>query len=70
MKNAILMGMEFQNMLPVFENPAFTEKYEGFYHLDAFNGDVEKAELVYIIRDHDMDKFKAKNAELKKYVHI
>ncbi|MBR0518757.1 peptidase T [bacterium] len=66
MKNAILMGMEFQNMLPVFENPAFTEKYEGFYHLDGFNGDVEKAELVYIIRDHDMDKFKAKKSRVEK----
>lgn len=66
MKNAILTGMEFQNMLPVFENPAFTEKYEGFYHLDGFNGDVEKAELVYIIRDHDMDKFKAKKCRVEK----
>lgn len=66
MKNAILMGMEFHNMLPVFENPAFTEKYEGFYHLDAFSGDVEKAELVYIIRDHDMDKFKAKKYRVEK----
>ena len=66
MKNAILMGMEFHNMLPVFENPAFTEKYEGFYHLDAFSGDVEKAELVYIIRDHDMDKFKAKKCRVEK----
>ena len=35
MKNALLLAMEFQGMLPVAENPAYTEGYEGFYHLDA-----------------------------------
>lgn len=66
MKNAILMGMEFHSMLPVFDNPAYTEKYEGFFHLDVFSGNVEKAELVYIIRDHDMAKFEAKKAMAEK----
>lgn len=60
MKNAILMGMEFQSMLPVFENPMYTEGYEGFYHLDTISGDVETAYLNYIIRDHDMGKFTEK----------
>lgn len=60
MKNAILMGMEFQHMLPVFENPACTDAYEGFYHLDSFSGQVEAATLKYIIRDHDWEKFQAK----------
>ncbi len=60
MKNAVLMGIEFNSMLPVFENPAFTEKYEGFFHLDSFKGGVEQAELTYIIRDHDLEKFKDK----------
>lgn len=62
MKNAILMGMEFQSMLPVFENPMYTEHYEGFYHLDSMNGDVETVKLDYIIRDHDMKKFTEKKA--------
>ena len=66
MKNSILMGMEFHNMLPVFDNPAFTEGYEGFYHLDEISGNVERASLTYIIRDHDMDKFKAKKAMAEK----
>lgn len=60
MVNALLLAMEFQNMLPVFENPMYTEKYEGFYHLDLLSGSVEKAQAEYIIRDHDKDKFEQK----------
>lgn len=62
MKNALLMGMELQGMLPVFENPMYTEGYEGFYHLDSMSGDVETAAMEYIIRDHDMEKFLQKKA--------
>ena len=39
MKNAILMGMEFDRMLPAAEIPACTEGYEGFHHLDAIEGE-------------------------------
>lgn len=60
MKNALLMGMELHSMLPVFANPACTDGYEGFFHLDSMNGGVEKAELRYIIRDHDREKFQEK----------
>ena len=60
MVNALLLAMEFQNMLPVFENPMYTEKYDGFYHLDLLSGSVEKAQAEYIIRDHDKDKFEQK----------
>ena len=60
MVNALLLAMEFQNMLPFFENPMYTEKYEGFYHLDQLSGSVEKAQSEYIIRDHDKDKFERK----------
>lgn len=60
MKNAILIGMEFQSLLPVFENPMYTEGYEGFYHLDEMSGNVEEAQLNYIIRDHDHEKFEQK----------
>ena len=47
-------------MLPVFENPMYTEKYEGFYHLDTLKGNVEKAFSEYIIRDHSREKFESK----------
>ncbi len=60
MKNALLIGMEFQSLLPTFENPMYTEGYEGFYHLDVMNGSVEEAQMEYIIRDHDRAKFEEK----------
>lgn len=60
MVNALLLAMEFQNMLPVFENPMYTEEYEGFYHLDALKGSVEEASSEYIIRDHSREKFEEK----------
>ena len=60
MKSAVLIGMEFQSLLPVFENPMYTEGYEGFFHLDQFAGDVENAKMDYLIRDHDMQKFEQK----------
>jgi len=66
MKNAILMAMEFQRMLPEFENPAFTEGYEGFFHLDFIQGDVETAKMDYIIRDHDKALFQQKKERIEK----
>lgn len=60
MVNALLLAMEFHGMLPVFDNPMYTEKYEGFYHLDELNGTVEQAKAEYIIRDHDRTKFEEK----------
>lgn len=60
MLNACLVLMEFQGMLPAFQNPAFTEGYEGFYHLDSLRGDVEQAAAEYLIRDHDRAAFERK----------
>lgn len=65
MINAILLGMELQSMLPVEQNPAYTEGYEGFYHLDHIEGNVEAASMVYIIRDHDRVKFEEKKQFFK-----
>lgn len=60
MKNSLLIAHEFHSLLPVFDNPMYTEGYEGFFHLDGMSGDVEHTEMVYIIRDHDMEKFQNK----------
>jgi tripeptide aminopeptidase len=60
MRNALLVAMEFQNMLPTFANPAYTERYEGFYHLDELHGGVDETVMSYIIRDHDAQKFNEK----------
>ena len=62
MKNALLIGLEFANMLPAAETPAHTEGYEGFYHLGEMYGDETKTTMSYIIRDHDMNSFLARKA--------
>ena len=64
MKNASLMAMDFNALLPVDEIPAKTEGYEGFFHLIEMSGECENATLVYIIRDHDLEKFNSKKALL------
>ncbi len=65
MVNAQLVAMELNGMLPADEIPSKTEGYEGFFHLTDMSGNVEKAELHYIIRDHDREKFEAKKALMK-----
>lgn len=62
MINSILIAQEFQSMLPTFENPIYTEGYEGFYHLDGISGNVEQTVCEYIIRDHDKVLFEKKKA--------
>lgn len=64
MKNASLMAMDFNALLPEDEIPAKTEGYEGFFHLIEMNGECENATLVYIIRDHDIEKFNSKKTLL------
>ena len=53
MINASLVAMEINSMLPQGAVPERTEGYEGFFHLTDMSGTVEKAELHYILRDHD-----------------
>lgn len=57
MINSILIANEFIAALPADEIPQKTEGYEGFYHLNSMQGDVEQTQLQYIIRDHDFDLF-------------
>ena len=57
MVNANNLGQQFNSLLPPSEVPERTEGYEGFYHLMSFEGNVEKATLQYIIRDHDKKQF-------------
>lgn len=64
MVNATTMAVKFQNLMPQDAVPEKTEGYEGFIHLMSFNGRIEKAELSYIIRDHDREKFEAKKAHM------
>lgn len=68
MKNAILIGMELNSLLPVEQRPEYTSGYEGFFHLISFKGEVETATFSYIIRDHDMDLYEQKKAFMLKCV--
>lgn len=68
MKNAILIGMELNSLLPVEQRPEYTEGYEGFFHLISFKGEVETATFSYIIRDHDMGLYEQKKAYMQKCV--
>ena len=66
MRNAIRLAMEFDAMLPTSERPEHTEGYEGFYHLNDFTGEVQRAELRYILRDHDKQKFEQRKERIQK----
>ncbi len=66
MINSMLIANEFIAALPNDEIPQETEGYEGFYHLHTMKGEVEKTELHYIIRDHDMSLFEQRKADFQK----
>lgn len=68
MKNAILIGMELNALLPVEQRPEYTCGYEGFFHIYDFKGTVEEAVFTYIIRDHDMALYENKKAVIQKCV--
>ena len=66
MINASNVAIDFINMLDYSKRPEYTDGYDGFYHLDSFNGDVEKATLSFIIRDHDINKLEEMIMLMKK----
>lgn len=68
MKNSILIAMELNAMLPEADTPSHTENYEGFFHLNYMEGNVETTTLDYIIRDHDKEKFNNRKELMEKIV--
>lgn len=65
MINAAVVGCEFQAMLPGTEQPAFTEGYQGFYHLLSIQGGVEQCRMRIAIREHDSRRFQAQKEQLQ-----
>jgi len=65
MINASLVAMEINSMLPSGDIPSMTEGYEGFFHLTDMSGNVEKAKLSYIIRDHDATVFEYRKQSMR-----
>lgn len=68
MVNAGKMAAEFINKFPEAETPEQTEGYEGFYHLISIDGDVENAQVYYIIRDFEKNSFENRKATVEKFV--
>jgi len=64
--NASLLGMEFNALLPVEQRPEYTAEREGFFLLHKFSGEISEATAVYMIRDHDRQKFEQKKALIQK----
>lgn len=70
MKNASLIGIELEQMLPREQKPEYTDQYEGFFHLTDICGNEEEARMNYIIRDHDKKKFEEKKSYLTSCVAL
>ena len=68
MINAIQVAAELNALLPAWERPEHTERYEGFFHCTNLTGTVEKAQISYIIRDHDKEKFEARKTLMENVV--
>ena len=65
MINAINVALEFHSALPAFERPEHTDGREGFYHAVHIEGETGEAKLVYILRDHDLDKLNQKKETMR-----
>ena len=65
MINALQVAMEFNGLLPGAERPEHTDRYEGFFHLTDMSGNVEKATLSYIVRDHSAPRFDSRKTTLQ-----
>ena len=68
MINALTVAREIDTLIPAWERPEHTEKYEGFFHLNTLSGGVEEARMKYIIRDHDKSKFEEKKVRMQRIV--
>jgi tripeptide aminopeptidase len=64
MKNSILIANEFISMLPAAETPSHTQDYEGFFHVNGISGDENETVIQMLVRDHDSEKYDARNALL------
>lgn len=64
MVNAGRMAAEFITRFDAEDTPEHTEGYEGFFHLININGDVEKTEVNFIIRDFDKSAFEDRKDQI------
>ncbi|MCQ4966221.1 peptidase T [Atlantibacter hermannii] len=64
MVNALSLAARIHAEIPADESPEMTDGHEGFYHLNAMKGSVDKAEMHYIIRDFDRSQFEARKRKM------
>ncbi len=64
MINSMLHRVRIHRETPQTRNPQETEGYEGFFHLQQINGEVEQTRMDYIIRDHDMNLFEKRKSQM------
>ncbi len=55
MINSVLVAGEFLSLMPASERPENTDGYNGFYHPNDIEGNVERTVIKYILRDHDLE---------------
>ena len=65
MINANRLAAEFISLLPADETPETTEGYQGFFHLLSIQSNIENAQLSYIIRDHDRERFEERKVQIQ-----
>ena len=70
MINALIVAHRVMSILPAAQRPEHTEGYEGFFHVISLSGGVDQAEMEFIIRDHDMEKFIQKKELLTEIVKM
>ncbi len=70
MVNSNLLAADFIQSMPVNEVPERTSGYEGFYHLNNMKTSVDAAELMYIIRDHNREKFEERKVFFGEQVNL
>ena len=64
MKNSIFVAMEYADAFDRKDTPEHTEGYEGFFHLNDIEGDVEETSMYYIIRDFFEDTFEGRKVQM------
>jgi tripeptide aminopeptidase len=62
--NALKIAHQIDDALPAEEVPERTRGYEGFYLLHNLTGHIGRAEVSYIIRDHDHMLFEQRKANI------
>ncbi len=68
--NALRLATEFDNLLPAFDRPEYTDGYDGFNHLINLEGTSGRCHCRYIIRNHDRQKLEKQKKDFENAVNF